>query len=245
MKRAEKEMIEGIMRIADLPIRSVMTPRVEVVWLDAADPAERVRQKIAATGHSRYPVCRGTLDEVLGVLHLRRIVTRDPAGNWPELADIVDPPLMIPEGAPVIRAIEQFRKAPVHLGIVLDEYGAVEGVVTPGDILAAIAGDLREGEFDAAAEAARRDDGSWLMDGRMAIHRVERLLGVTGMGHDAEYSTLAGFVLWQLRRLPQAGEAFSWRDLRFEVVDLDGRRIDKVLVAAHTADADAMSRVSG
>lgn len=245
VKRAEKEMIEGIMRIAELPVRSIMTPRVDVVWLDLADPAATVHEEIAAGGHTRYPVCRGALDEVVGVLHLRRLVGRAVPDSGPDLAELADPPLMIPEGTLVIRAIELFRQAPVHMGIVLDEYGAVEGVITPADILGAIAGDLPEGRVDDVAEATRREDGSWLVDGRMEIHRVERLLGVAGMGRDAEYATLAGFVLWQLRRMPRVGEGFVWHHLRFEVVDLDGRRIDKVLVAGQAAAVAAPDQTVG
>lgn len=230
VKRVEKEMIEGIMRIADRPIRSIMTPRIDVVWLDLTDPPEVILEEINAGGHTRYPVCRGELDEIVGVLHLRRLVNRPPVGADLDLAGLTDPPIMVHEGTPVIRVIELFRQTPVHMGVILDEYGAVEGIVTPADILGGIAGDLHEGRADDVAEAARRDDGSWLVDGRMEIHRVERLLGLTGMSRDDEYSTLAGFVLWQLRRIPRAGESFHWRDFRFEVVDLDGRRIDKVLI---------------
>lgn len=245
VKRAEKQMIEGIMRIADLPVRSIMTPRVDVVWLDLADPPATVHQEIVAGGHTRFPVCRGALDEVVGVLHLRRLVGRTAPEAGLDLAELADRPLMIPEGAPVIRAIELFRRAPVHMGIVLDEYGTVEGVVTLADILGAIAGDLPEGQSEDMAEATRRDDGSWLVDGRMEIHRVERLLGVAGMARDAEYATLAGFVLWQLGRMPRVGESFVWHDLRFEVVDLDGRRIDKVLVAGLSATVAAADQTVG
>jgi putative hemolysin len=230
VKRVEKEMIEGVMHIADRPVRGIMTPRVDVAWLDASDPAEVVREEIAAGGHTRYPVCRGDLDEVVGVLHLRRLVGHR-ADDELDLEALAEPPLMVPENTPTIRVVELFRRTPVHMGIVVDEYGMVEGIVTPADILGAIAGDLSRGRRDDAAEAVRRDDGSWLVDGRMDVHRVERLLGVGGMSRDDEYTTLAGFVLWELGRMPRVGQSFTWRDFRFEVVDLDGRRIDKVLVA--------------
>ena len=155
---------------------------------------------------------------------------------------------MVHEGASIIRVVELFRQTPVHMAIVLDEYGAVEGLVTPADVLAAIAGELPEGRPDDVAEAAKRSDGSWLVHGRMDIHRVERLLGVRGMGRDDEYATLAGFVLWELGRMPRVGESFVWQDLRFEVVDLDGRRIDKVLVqpaADGPAPTDPSSTAAG
>lgn len=240
VKRAEKEMIEGIMRVADRPVRGIMTPRLEVAWLDLADSPELLRRKIAKAGHTRYPVCRGKLDEVVGILHLRRLVGRD-LGRGFDLQALLDPPLMVHEGTPVLRLIELFRESTVHMAIVLDEYGTVEGIATPADIMGAIAGDLPEGRAHAVAEAVRRDDGSWLVDGRMEIHRVERLLGAGEMSRDDEYSTLAGFVLWELGRMPRVGESFVWRGLRFEVVDLDGRRIDKVLVARVQEDAKAQA----
>lgn len=246
VKRAEKEMIEGIMRIADRPVRTIMTPRVEVTWLDEGDPPERTRAKIVEGGHTRYPVCRGELDEVVGVLHLRRLVGQGAASGRLDLGALAEPPLMVHEGTPILRLIDLFRETPVHMAIVLDEYGAVEGIVTPADVLGAIAGDLPEGHTDEVAEVTRREDGSWLVDGRMSIYRVERLLGAGPMGRGDEYSTLAGFVLWELGRMPRVGESFVWRDFRFEVVDLDGRRIDKVLVAptpAHRNEAGSQTAV--
>jgi putative hemolysin len=244
VKRAEHEMIEGIMRIADRPVRTIMTPRVDVAWLDANDPPEVQRQEIAKGGHTRYPVCRGDLDEIVGVLHLRRLVNLLPADDAIDLAALAEPPLMIHEGAPILRVVELFRQTPVHMAIVLDEYGAVEGIATPADVLAAIAGAMPEGRPEDVSEAVRRDDGSWLVDGRMDVHRVERLLGVRQMARD-DYATLAGFVLWELGRMPRVGESFVWHELRFEVVDLDGRRIDKVLIEPAQAHAPATADGTG
>jgi putative hemolysin len=244
VKRVEHEMIEGIMRIADRPVRAIMTPRVEVRWLDVHDPPDVVRKEIAEGGHTRYPVCRGDLDEIIGILHLRKLVDGSSDGDPVDLAILAEPPLMVHEGASIIRVIELFRQTPVHMAIVLDEYGAVEGLVTPADVLSAIAGELPEGRPDEVTEAVQRGDGSWLVDGRMDIHRVERLLSVRGMSRDDEYATLAGFVLWELGRMPRVGESFVWHDLRFEVVDLDGRRIDKVLVQP-AAQGEAPAPPSG
>lgn len=235
VKKTEHAMIEGIMHIADRPVRSIMTPRVDVVWLDLTAPAEAVRAQIAASGHTRFPVCRGTLDEIVGVLHIRRVVDRLFGGEPLDLGACAEAPLVVHEGMPVLRAIELFRRTTTHMAVVLDEYGAVEGIVTPADVLQAITGSLPEGRPDAVAEAMQRPDGSWLIDGRMAIHRVEQLLGTHEMGRD-DYATLAGFVLWELGRMPKVGESFDWRGFRFEVVDLDGRRIDKVLVQPPAAE---------
>ena len=178
VKRVEHEMIEGIMHIADRSVRSIMTPRVEVVWLDVASSPATIRRALAAAGHSRYPVCNGDLDGIVGVVHLRRLIDSLLAGAAVDLAALAEPPSMVPEGTPIPRVIERFRQSSGHLAVVVDEYGAVEGVVSPTDVLTAIAGELTAGPEDTSAEAARRADGSWLVDGRMEIHRVERLLGV-------------------------------------------------------------------
>jgi putative hemolysin len=132
----------------------------------------------------------------------------------------------------VIQAAERLRQTTTHVAVVLDEHGAVEGIVTPADVLAAMAGELPEGRPEETAEAARRPDGSWLVDGRMDIHRVERLLGVQGMGARRRARHAGGFVLWELGRMPRVGESFAWRGPRSELVDPDGRRIDKVLPKA-------------
>ena len=163
-------------------------------------------------------------------MHLRQLAGSLLAGGTIDLAGLAEPPIMVPDGTPIVRVIERFRQSAGHLAVVLDEYGVLEGIVTPADVLRAIAGELSEGPEDAAAEVVRRQDGSLLVDGRIGIHRVERLLGKRGMARDAEYATLAGFILWELGRMPKTGEFLLWEGKRFEVVDLDGRRIDKVLI---------------
>ncbi|MEO3434328.1 hemolysin family protein [Inquilinus sp. CAU 1745] len=234
-KKAEQEMIDGVMRLADRSVRSIMTPRHDVVWLDPSDPMEAVRQEIADAGHSRYPVSKGELDDVVGIIHTKDILDRRLSGEEFDLAASARQPLTVHESMPVLRLMELFRSSPVHMAVVLDEYGGIEGIVTPTDVLTAIAGALPEGEEDGAPEVVAREDGSWLVDGRLAIDAVERLLGRRGMSDDDDYTTLAGFVLWQLGHVPKAGEHFTWEGLRFEVVDMDARRIDKVLISPPSA----------
>ncbi len=225
---AEREMIEGVMRLADRPVRAVMTPRVDIAWLDVAAGPEAVRGAMAASGHSRLPVCRGQLDDMVGIAQAKDIAVTLIKGEPLDLAALAQTPIIVPESTPVLRLIERFRTSPTPMALVLDEYGSVEGIVTPADLLSAIAGAFPEGEQE-LPEAVRRDDGSWLVDGRMDIHQVERALSLGGMAEGDDFSTLAGFVLWQMRRVPKVAEDFEWRGWRFEVVDMDGRRIDKVL----------------
>ena len=227
---AEHQMIEGVLRLPDRTVRSIMVPRGDVVWLDAADGRETVWNAVRTSGHSRYPVCRGQLDELVGV-----VMTGDLAewlGNREagDLAARTHAPLIVHESTRILRLLELFRESKMHFAVIVDEHGSIEGVVTPSDILTAIAGELPEAASEEPAEAVARDDSSWLVDGGMSIDDVERLLKGGNMRSGDDYTTLAGFVLAQLGHLPATGESFRWRGLRFEVVDMDGRRIDKLLV---------------
>lgn len=235
IKEAEREMIEGVMRLADRPVRAVMTPRIDVTWLDVDAAPDAVREALATSGHSRLPVCRGELDDVVGIAQAKDIAAMAMEGRPLDLEALARTPIIVPESTPVLRLIERFRTAPTHMALVLDEYGSVEGIVTPADLLSAIAGTFPEGEQD-LPEAARREDGSWLIDGRMDVHDVERALQLTDMAEGHEFSTLAGFVLWHLRRVPKVAEQLEWHGWRFEVVDMDGRRIDKILALPPEAD---------
>jgi len=225
---SERSMIEGVLRLDDRSVRSVMVPRPDVVWLDADGPAEAALDRIAESGHSRFPVSRGTIDEVFGIVHAKDLLHQRHAGGPTDLAAAARDPLFVNESMHVLTLLERFKSSPVHMAVVLDEHGGIEGIVTPVDILIAIAGDLPESEHD-TPYATQRDDGSWLLDGRMVIDDVERTLDLDGMVDESSYTTLAGFMLDKMQHLPEVGENFAWKGWRFEVVDLDGRRIDKVL----------------
>ena len=231
----EHRMIEGVLKLADRNVRSIMIPRGDILWIDVEDSRETVWNAVKASGHSRYLVCRGELDELIGVAAVTDLLEwiRDPAG--PELAQRTGAPLVVQETTTVLRLIELFREAAVHLAVVVDEHGSIEGIVTSTDVLEAIAGEIPElGDTD-LPEAVKRGDDSWLLDGRLAIDEVERLLGRSDLRSGDDYTTIAGFVLAQLGRVPATADAFEWKDLRFEVVDMDGRRIDKLLVQRQPA----------
>jgi putative hemolysin len=227
-EKAEQEIIERLLRVADRSVRSIMQPRPEIVWLDITESEERIYEDIAKSGHSRFPVGRGDVDETIGIVHAKTLLDQLHTGGKINLEAAIKAPLYVHESTNVLKLLEMFKSAMVHMAIVLDEHGSVQGIVTPTDILTSIAGELPEAEADIGAH--RREDGSWLLDGQMPVFEVERVLGVEGLAvDDAEYTTLAGFVLSQLGHIPPVGETFQWRNWRFEVVDLDGRRIDKVL----------------
>jgi putative hemolysin len=227
---AEKDMLEGVLRVADRTVRSIMTPRPDVVWLDLADSEETVYGTIAGSGHSRFPVARDDVDNLTGIVHSKDLLEQARKTGVLDLKSAARDPIYIHEGTPILKLLEQFRASTVHVAMVLDEHGTVQGMVTPTDILVAIAGDLPEREGEEAPSAVQREDGSWLLDGQMPIHEVERTLALRGLSvFEQEYTTLAGFMLSQLGHIPVPGEAFNWSTWRFEVVDLDGRRIDKVM----------------
>jgi magnesium and cobalt exporter, CNNM family len=226
----EHRMIEAVLRLPDRTVRNIMVPRGNVVWLDVADSRDTVWNAVRSGSHSRYPVCRGDLDELLGIVQTGDLADwlRDSSGS--DLVSRLRAPLVVHESTPVLRLLSLFREARLNFAVVVDEHGSIEGIVTPGNILTAIAGELPEAASEEVPEAVRREDLSWLIDGRMPIDDVERLLGCGNMRSGDDYTTLAGFVLAQLGHLPVTAEHFRWRGLRFEIVDMDGRRIDKLLI---------------
>lgn len=226
---AEREMLESVIRVADRSARSIVVPRPEVVWVDIDDPPETILKEMLDSGHSRFPVSRGEVDEVVGVLHIKDVLQQLTRDGVIDIGAALREPLFVDEHMPILRLFDRFKTSPVHMAIVLDEHGSFEGIITPVDILTAIGGDLPEHEGDSDPDSVQRDDGSWLLSGRIPIEDVERVIGVTGMNEDEDFRTLAGFILQRLGHIPTTGESFAWRGWRFEVVDLDGRRIDKVV----------------
>jgi putative hemolysin len=234
--RQEQEMIERVLRLADRPVRAIMTPRVELVWLDVETEPDEIVRIIRESGHSRFVVGNGSLDDVLGVVHVRRLLENCLAGRRLDLRAAVRAMLVVPDSMPVSRALEALRQARVSMALVVDEYGEVEGVVTAEDVLEALVGDMPERRLGEEPAIVRRDDGSMLMDGLLAVDEVKLELGLDGLPEEESYHTLAGFLLAQLGRVPVEGEAVLYGGWRFEVVDMDGRRIDKVLVGPSAHD---------
>jgi putative hemolysin len=227
----EKRMIEGVMRLADRTVRSIMTPRPEVMWLDIDDQLDNIKRDIRESGHSRLPVCRSDLDDVLGIVHTKDLLHRMLEGDALDLRPAVRDALVVHDGTEVMRLMELFKQSGEQMAVVVDEYGSVEGIATLTDVLEGIAGELPDiGDED--ADIVRRADGSLLIDGMMAVEEVEAHLGLKSLrDEESGYHTLAGFLLFKFGHIPTAGEAVDHDGYRFEVVDMDGRRIDKVLVA--------------
>jgi putative hemolysin len=227
---AERQMVEEVLRLADRPVRTIMTHRRDVVWLDVADTADDIRRKIADTGYSRFLVCDGDLDHFLGYVRTRAIVDRLLGGGTLDLQSMLREPLTVSPQLSTLDLMAMFRRARPHLAVVADEYGSILGIVTPADVLETIAGQLAD-DVAAHAQVSRREDGSWLVDAQVELHDLERTLGAGGLATGPQFETLAGRILEHLGHIPRRDEVLVVNGWRLEVVDLDGHRIDKVLVS--------------
>jgi putative hemolysin len=237
----EQEMIGRVLRLADRPVRAIMTPRVELVWLDVEDDPAEIARVIKESGHSRFVIGKGSLDDVLGIVHVRSLLDACLAGRMLDLPAAVRPALVLHDNMPVLRALEALRQARVSMALVVDEYGEVEGVVTVEDVLEAVVGDMPERRLGEEPAIIRREDGSLLMDGLLALDEVKLTLGFESLPDEKTYHTLGGFILAQFGRVPKEGQTIAYGGWRFEVVDMDGRRIDKVLVRRSTARDEEQS----
>lgn len=225
---SEKRLIEGVLALADRRVTSVMVPRQDVIWLDLDQPLQALWQEAKESGHARFLVAHGSLDQLAGVLTLANLSEALHRGSLDPERDLLSP-LHVPDTLSVMQLLDQFQRSSTHLAVITDEYGAIEGVATPIDILKAIAGELPDIGSRERPEVTVREDGSWLVDGHVPIDELQRAIGRRDMQGD--YQTAAGFVLARLGRIPVTGDVLSWRGLRFEVVDMDGRRIDKIALS--------------
>jgi putative hemolysin len=231
-EEVEQDMVERVFRLGDRRANALMTPRPDIVWLDLEDSLEENRQKITEGVHSRFPVCQGGIDNVLGVLHVNDLLVRSLVGEPIDLTTNLRQPLFIPESTRALSVLELFKKSSTHIAIVVDEYGVIQGIVTLNDILEAIVGDIPSVEDLEEPYAVQREDGSWLLDGMLSVDEFKDILKINKIPGEEKgnYHTLGGFVVMHLGHIPTAADHFQWQGLRFEVMDMDGNRVDKVLV---------------
>lgn len=228
----EQQIVEQVFVLGDQLVRSIMTPRHEIDWLNSNDDLKLIREHLATTRHPRLLVCEDSPDTVLGVVHAEELLEQILAGDAVDLRALLRPPLFVPLTMSVFQLLEAFRSSHVHVAIVLDEFGATAGIVTPTDILEALVGEIPANPGGGAGPIIRRDDRSWLADGTTPIEDLAREIQLPEPPEQEEgtYHTLAGFVMTRLARVPHTGDRFTWNGFEFEVVDMDGRRVDKVLV---------------
>lgn len=230
LEKGEREMIAGVMRLADRAVVGLMTPRTDVDWLDIKAGDADIRKRLISTQHSRLPVVEGSPDQILGVVQTRELLAQLLSGRELDIRSAIQKAPVVPETTDALDVLEILRDSNVPMAVILDEYGHFEGIVTPADVLEAIAGVFRSNTADEEPHATERADGSWLFSGSMPADEMADKLGLT-LPEERSYETVAGFVLAHLKRLPQTGERVDVNGWRFEVVDLDGRRIDKVLAS--------------
>jgi CBS domain containing-hemolysin-like protein len=225
---AQQEVVERAFSMGELRVRSIMTPRLDVQWIDADDPHEAMLRAIRDCRHEQVVVARTTLDDVVGILRKQDLLDAHLDGQMLDPVAAVREPLMVHDAATVLQVFEAFKDRPVQMALVIDEYGVLQGLVTQTDLLEALAGDIPDDDDD--PEVTPRADGSFLIDGATPIEKAFAQLALTTPPPGGDYETLAGFALRQLQHIPAAGESFEWEGCRFEVLDMDALRIDKLLV---------------
>lgn len=230
---AEQDMVERVFRLGDRPVSALMTPRPEIVWLDLEDSLEANRHRIINGGHSRFPVCQGGLDNVLGIVPVSDLLARCLSNQPLDLTVSLRQPVFVPESTRGLKVLEMFKQTGTHIALVVDEYGVIQGLVTLNDILIEIVGDVPSDDNQEEPQAVQREDGSWLLDGMLSIDEFFELFAIKEIPaeHRGSYQTLGGFVITHLGRIPTASDYFEWQGMRIEVVDMDGNRVDKVLAA--------------
>jgi magnesium and cobalt exporter, CNNM family len=232
-EEAEHDIVKSIFKLGDRAVSALMRPRRDVVWLDLDDPWVETQKKIALSLYSRFPVAQGSLDNVVGIVQAKDLLTRCLAGGKLDLKENLRPPLFVPEGVEALKLLEMFKKSRTHMALVVDEYGGVEGLVTLNDILEDLVGDVASVDMPEEKQIVKRADGSWLIDGKIAIDDLKELLEVPKLPDEdsGSYHTLGGLVMLQMGRVPVSGDVFETEGYRFEVVDMDAKRVDKVLVS--------------
>ncbi len=236
----ERKMVTRVLTLGDRSVDSLMTPRNRITWLDVESTWEENLALMRAEPHSRFPLCRGNEQEVIGIIDMKNLVGLE---GEPDLAALAQPALFVPDTAPALRLVERFRDVDASLALVVDEYGDIQGVVTLTDVFAAVVGRVASQSETQDDAVVRREDGSWLIDASLGTDDLRELLGVGELPQEAEHEfrTAAGMLMTRFGRIPKVAEYFEWGGFRFEVVDLDGARIDKIMIARLDTAVDEAS----
>lgn len=232
-EETEQDMVESVFRLGDRRVSALMTPRLDIVWLDVEAHDEVIRRKVIESHFSRFPVCRGGIDNVIGVIKAKEYLAGKLLNPAAPLKDFVRQPLFVPETSRALKVLELFKRSSMHMALIIDEYGSLEGLITTNDVLEAIVGDVLLASKQSEPYAVQREDGSWLLDGALPIDEFKEMFSIGKIAGEERgvFRTVAGFIFMYLGRIPSAAESFEWHGLRFEIVDMDGKRIDKVMVA--------------
>jgi putative hemolysin len=239
---AQQDILTNVLRLGDQRVRAVMTPRTDMTWLDLDDAEEINRSKILNGGYNYYPIFQKDMQHLVGVVSIKDLWSQQSEGKPFDLRAVLTEPLVIPSSSPALKALDSFRESGKPVALLLDEHGDVEGLVTRVDLLEALVGDIAEEDEEYSTDSAtQREDGSWLLDGLLSINEVEDLLDLDIFPEEERmhYDTLGGFVMMRVARVPSAGDRFEWQGATFEVLDMDGKRVDKVLIKHQPATLDS------
>ncbi|MFZ4438365.1 MAG: hemolysin family protein [Syntrophales bacterium] len=236
----EQDMVESVFRLADRKVNAIMTARPDLISLDLDSPSEVNWAKMTDSGHSNFPVYSGSGDNIVGIASVKTLWAKMSTGQPADLKHSLSQPLFVPENMPALKLLKRLKQSGKHVALVIDEYGTVQGIATPHDIFKSIVGDLASTQSLDQSYAVQREDGSWLLDGMMPIDEFKDLFQISHVPDEEEntFNTLGGFVMMRLGRIPAVADHFEWGGLRFEVMDMDERRVDKVLVALITARSE-------
>lgn len=236
---AEEDMVTGIFRLGERYIDSIMTPRTEIEWIDLEEPFEVILEQVINSNHSRFPVATGELDNVQGMLLGKDLLSKSLNGVIPSIPDIIQPPLFVPDSTSALKALDLIKEAGAHAALVIDEFSGVLGMVTLYDVLKSIVGSIPTAGEEEEIQIIQREDGSWLLDGLLSIDDVKELLGIETLPEEDRvgFQTLGGFMMTLLDSIPEVGQYFDVYNMRFEIMDMDGKRVDKVLVVPIYVDS--------
>jgi putative hemolysin len=241
LEETEEQLVRNVFRLDDLRVAAIMTHRVDIFFLDVDAPEDETRQLIAESPFSRIPVCKGGTDQIIGVVNAKDLLAKALAGEKLDLVAAATKPIFVPGTITAMQLLENFQSSKTDVAFVVDEYGEVQGLATLADVMKAIVGDVAVNNPQQENMAVQREDGSWLVDGALPLEQLEELLEFDRELHDDEdhYHTVAGFLMTKLGRVPQPADTLTWHDLKFEVMDMDRNRIDKVLVQRQSRQEDA------
>jgi putative hemolysin len=242
IEHSEHQMVRNVFRLDDRQITSLMVPKSDIIYLDVDEPLNENLQRIQASEHSRFPVCKGGFDEVLGIINAKVLLAQTLRGENPDFRTDLQPAVFVPESLTGMELLEHFKSSGVQMAFVIDEYGEIQGIITLQDLIEAIAGEFKPDDHE-DAWAIPRQDGSWLLDGIIPVPELKDCLKLKQLPEEdkGRYNTLSGMLMLLMGRIPSAGEAVDWDCWRFEVVDMDGKRIDKVIASLNEAITDTQN----
>lgn len=233
LKEVEQDMMESIFRLGNRRVTLLKIPRVDIVWINLKDSFETIKEQIESSPHSRFPVCDGELDELVGIITTRDFFSHLASKGTFDVKEIITPPLFVPENMRVLQLLDVFKKTPEHIAIVTDEYGGVQGMITLHDVLESIIGDVPSTSILPELSIIQRKDGSWLVDGMTPIDELKEQFDIDSFPDEekSNYRTLGGFCMQQIGSIPKVGDTFVWNSFRFKVVKMDEKRVEKVVIS--------------